>query len=249
MIIIPAIDIIDGKPVRLYQGDYSKKEVVADSVLDSAVRFENLGAEYLHLVDLDGAKAGHPVNQDLIVKTAASLHIPVEVGGGIRTMQDIEFYLNSGLDRVILGTSALRDPKLVKEAAARYGKRIAVGIDAKDGMVCVEGWEQSSEKNYIDFAGELEELGIGTIIFTDISRDGTMSGPNLEQLEKLAEACSLNIVASGGIRDLKNIEDLTDLDLYGAITGKAMYAGTLDLRKAIQTGKNGRNGSGKESGC
>ncbi len=237
MIILPAIDIIDGRPVRLYQGDYSKKEIVADSVMDTARSFEEQGAEFVHLVDLDGAKAGHPINRDLIIETAASLHIPVETGGGIRTLADIEDYLNSGIERVILGTSALRNPELVREAAAKYPARIAVGIDAKDGFVCVEGWEESSSVNYIDFARSLEDMGVRTVIFTDISRDGTLGGPNLQMLSELAKAVDMQIVASGGIHNLQDIRDLSRLNLYGAITGKAMYSGSLDLGEAIAAGK------------
>lgn len=237
MIILPAIDIIEGKPVRLYQGDYEKKEVVADSVLKTALRFQNEGAEYVHLVDLDGARAGRPVNQELILEAARTLEIPVEVGGGIRTMQDIERYLNGGISRVILGTSALKNPELVREAAARFPGRIAAGIDARDRKVCIEGWEQASGKDYIEFARELSDLGITNIIFTDISKDGTLAGPNLEQLAELAQAVGLDVTASGGIRDLQNIEDLATLGLYGAITGKAMYAGTLSLPEAIAAGK------------
>lgn len=236
MIIIPAIDIIDGKPVRLYQGDYSKKEVVASSVLDTAKTFEEDGAEFVHLVDLDGARAGKPVNQELIAKTAAALNIPVEVGGGIRTMKDIEDYLNAGIARVILGTSALRDPELLREAVLKYPEQIAVGIDAKNGKVCVEGWEESSETDYLDFARDLEKMGVKTVIFTDISRDGTLGGPNLEMLKNLKDAVNMNIVASGGIHTLEDIEALQALGLYGAITGKAIYAGTLDLKKAIEAG-------------
>lgn len=237
MIILPAIDIIDQKPVRLYQGDYSKKEVVAASVLDTAKAFEKEGAEFIHLVDLDGARAKRPVNDELIIKTANSLSVPVEVGGGIRTMENIDHYLSQGVERVILGTSALTDRELLQNAVNKYGKRIAVGIDAKDGKVCVEGWEQSSNTDYLDFAKDLEKMGVQTVIFTDISKDGTLQGPNLEMLKNLADAVNMKIIASGGIHKLKDIEDLASLDLYGAITGKAMYAGTLDLKKAIESGK------------
>ena len=237
MIILPAIDIINGQPVRLYKGEYSSSHQVASSVGEAAENFEKQGAEFVHMVDLDGAKAGCPVNQELILKTAGTLNIPVEVGGGIRTLEHIESYLNGGVSRVILGTSALKDPKLLKAAAQRYGDRIAVGVDCKDGKVCTSGWLEISDKDYLDFARELEQIGISTLIFTDISKDGTLEGPNLEMLKALSEACSLQVIASGGIKNLEHIGSLADLNLYGAITGKAMYAGTLDLQEAIARGK------------
>ena len=237
MIILPAIDIINGQPVRLYKGEYSSSHQVASSVGEAAESFEKQGAEFVHMVDLDGAKAGCPVNQELILKTAGTLNIPVEVGGGIRTLEHIESYLNGGVSRVILGTSALKDPELLKTAAQRYGDRIAVGVDCKDGKVCTSGWLEISDKDYLDFARELEQIGISTLIFTDISKDGTLEGPNLEMLKALSEACSLQVIASGGIKNLEHIGSLADLNLYGAITGKAMYAGTLDLQEAIARGK------------
>ncbi|MDO4465787.1 MAG: 1-(5-phosphoribosyl)-5-[(5-phosphoribosylamino)methylideneamino]imidazole-4-carboxamide isomerase [Bacillota bacterium] len=233
MIIIPAIDIIDGKPVRLYQGDYGKKEVVGQSVMDIAQTFEQLGADYLHLVDLDGAKSGTKDNAKLIIDVARALSIPVEVGGGIRSMEDIDFYLQAGLSRVILGTVALENKALLKEALAKYGEKIAVGIDCKNGYVCGSGWLTDSNSYYIDFAKEMEQLGVQTIIFTDISKDGTLAGPNLEMLRNLKESVTINITASGGIKDISHIEQLKNLDVYGAITGKAMYAKTLDLKEAI----------------
>lgn len=237
MIILPAIDIIDGKPVRLVQGDYSRKEVVASSVEETARSFEEAGAEFVHLVDLDGAKAGKSQNRDLIVSTAKSLSIPVEVGGGIRTMETIADYLENGVARVILGTSALQDPALLQEAVEEYGERIALGLDCRDGKVSVSGWLQDSDQDYLSFAKAMEKAGVKTLIFTDISRDGTLGGPNLEMLKALRSAVNVQIIASGGIRDLSHIEDLAALDLYGAITGKAMYAGTLDLKEAIERGR------------
>lgn len=237
MIILPAIDIIDGKPVRLYQGDYAKKEVVASSVLETARSFEEAGAEFVHLVDLDGARSGSGQNRDLIVQTAQSLSVPVEVGGGIRTMETIRDYLENGVERVILGTAALENPALLEEALQAYGERIAVGLDCRDGRVSVSGWLNDSDADYLEFAEKMEKMGVRTIIFTDISRDGTLSGPNLEMLKALQKRVGLQIIASGGIKDLEHINQLADLDLYGAITGKAMYAGTLDLVQAIERGK------------
>lgn len=237
MIIIPAIDIIDGKPVRLYQGDYNKKEIVAEDILETAKKFESLGAEYIHLVDLDGAKKGELVNGEVIIKVANSVNVPVEVGGGIRTFETIKYLIDNGVSRVILGTSAMEDEELVKKAIAAYKEKIAVGIDCKDGYACGRGWLEKSSLYYIDFAKKLKELGVETVIVTDISKDGTLEGPNVEMLKKLKDEVDINITASGGIRDIKNIKDLNDMDIYGAITGKAIYAETLSLEDAIKLSK------------
>lgn len=233
MIILPAIDIIDRKPVRLYQGDYAQKEIVGSSVMELAKNFEQSGAEYIHLVDLDGAKEGKRVNHEIILETAHALDVSVEVGGGIRTMAQIESYLENGIDRVILGTSAMEDPQLLQDALRRYGERIAVGIDCRDGLVYGRGWLEASELHYITFAKQLEEMGVQTVIVTDISKDGTLSGPNTDMLAALKEQSGMRIIASGGIRSIKDIAALKQLGLYGAITGKAMYHGTLDLKAAI----------------
>ena len=237
MIIIPAIDIIDGKPVRLYQGDYNKKEIVAEDILETAKKFESLGAEYIHLVDLDGAKKGELVNGEVIIKVANSVNVPVEVGGGIRTFETIKYLIDNGVSRVILGTSAMEDEELVKKAIAAYKDKIAVGIDCKDGYACGRGWLEKSSLYYIDFAKKLKELGVETVIVTDISKDGTLEGPNVEMLKKLKDEVDINITASGGIKDIKNIKDLNDMDIYGAITGKAIYAETLSLEDAIKLSK------------
>lgn len=233
MIILPAIDILDQQPVRLYQGDYEQKECVGDSIGDIAKAFEQQGARYVHMVDLNGAKEGKKINQDIIVKTAQSLQIPVEVGGGIRSMEDVRFYLEHGIARVILGTAAIENPEFLREALAQYKEKIAVGIDCKNDMVCGHGWLQESELQYIDFAIQMEAMGVKTIIVTDISRDGTMTGPNTGMLAELKKTVSIDIIASGGIRDITHIEALKQLDIYGAITGKAMYAETLSLSQAI----------------
>ena len=233
MIILPAIDIIDRKPVRLYQGDYAQKEIVGASVMELAKNFEQSGAEYIHLVDLDGAKEGKRVNHEIILETAHALDVSVEVGGGIRTMAQIESYLENGIDRVILGTSAMEDPQLLQDALRRYGERIAVGIDCRDGLVYGRGWLEASELHYITFAKQLEEMGVQTVIVTDISKDGTLSGPNTDMLAALKEQSGMRIIASGGIRSIEDIAALKQLGLYGAITGKAMYHGTLDLKAAI----------------
>lgn len=233
MIILPAIDILDQKPVRLYQGDYTKSECVGESILDIAKMFEKEGASYVHMVDLNGAKEGHKVNQQIIEEVANALSIPVEVGGGIRNMNDVREYLSHGVSRVILGTAAIEDQDFLKEAVQTYKEKIAVGIDCKDGYVCGRGWLAESQLHYLAFAKQMESLGVETIIVTDISKDGTMMGPNIEMLKELKEAVSIHIIASGGIKDITHIRQLKELDLYGAITGKAMYAGTLNLKEAI----------------
>lgn len=237
MIILPAIDMIDGQPVRLVQGRFEDKTVVADDILTTAEKFESLGAEWLHMVDLDGAKAGKRMNQDVVKKTAQTLSIPLEIGGGIRTMGDVSDYIENGVSRVILGTSAIEDQSFVKEAVRRYGEKIAVGIDCKDGYACGRGWLSVSKITLTDLARQMEDIGVQTVIVTDISKDGTLNGPNLEMLAKLKMAVNMNIIASGGIRDIENIKSLRKLGIYGAITGKAVYAGTLDLKEAIEVAK------------
>lgn len=237
MIILPAIDIIDGKPVRLYQGDYNKKEIVAEDILETAKSFQDAGAEYIHLVDLDGAKSGELINKEVIVKVAKTLDIPVEIGGGIRSFETIKYYIDNGISRVILGTSAMEDEELLIKAVEAFGDKIAVGIDCKDGYAYGRGWLEGSSLYYIDFAKKLEKIGVKNVIVTDISKDGTLEGPNVEMLKKLSEEVNMDITASGGIRDIQNIRDLNDLGLYGAITGKAIYANTLSLEEAIKLTK------------
>ncbi|AGX44096.1 1-(5-phosphoribosyl)-5-[(5-phosphoribosylamino)methylideneamino]imidazole-4-carboxamide isomerase [Clostridium saccharobutylicum] len=234
MIILPAIDIMDGKPVRLYQGDYDKKEIVAEDIFETAKSFERAGAKYLHLVDLDGAKNGSNQNHELVIKIAGMLNIPVELGGGIRSFETIKYLLDNGVSRVILGTIAIEDEELLTKAIEAYGEKVAVGIDCKDGKVYGRGWLAGSNLDYIDFARKMEKLGVKNIIVTDISKDGTLEGPNVEMLRKLKETVKIDITASGGIRDIENIKDLLEINLYGAITGKAIYAGTLSLEEAIK---------------
>ena len=234
MIILPAIDIIDGKPVRLYQGDYSKKEIVADDIFETAKSFEEAGAEYVHLVDLDGAKEGSNKNHELVINLAKTLNIPVELGGGIRNFETISYLLDNGVSRVILGTVAIEDEELLKKAVNTYKEKIAVGIDCKDGKLCGRGWLENSELDYIDFAKKMESIGVKNIIVTDISKDGTLMGPNLEMLKKLKESVNIDITASGGISNIDDIKELNKIGLYGAITGKAIYAKTLSLEEAIK---------------
>lgn len=238
MIIIPAIDIMNQQPVRLYQGDYTKKEVVGESISALAEHFEQEGAKYLHLVDLDGAKEGKLVNQQIICKTARALSIPVEVGGGIRNMETAAYYLEHGVSRIILGTAAIENEAFLKEALSRYQDKIAVGLDCKNGFVCTRGWLNDSQIDYLSFAKHLETIGVQTIIFTDIATDGTLEGPNVKMLKQLSEHVSMNIIASGGIKDLEHVKSLKALSLYGAITGKAMYAQTLRLKDALRLCEN-----------
>lgn len=237
MIILPAVDIMGGKPVRLYKGDFSTAGQVAENALDTAKEFESTGAEWIHMVDLDGSLQKKRVNTDIFLSVAENTSLKVELGGGIRTMQDIEFYLSGGISRVILGSVALKDPQLVKEAAGEFGNKIAVGIDAKNGYAAAEGWTQTSDIYFTELAKKMEQFGVETIIFTDISKDGTLSGPNLAQLEEIDHAVSCNIIASGGITNIEDIKALKSLSLYGAICGKSIYSGTLDLKEALEVCK------------
>lgn len=234
MIIFPAIDIIGGKPVRLFKGDFSTAEQVADDVLETANGFVKAGCDWVHMVDLDGSLKKERVNSQTFVDVAAQTTLKVEIGGGIRTMNDIDFYANNGISRVILGSVALKNPELVREAVKAFGNLIAVGIDAKGGFVATEGWTEGSDTFYIDLAKQMEDMGVKTIIYTDISKDGTLSGPNIEQLTALNEAVSCNITASGGVTNIDDIIALKGKNLYGAICGKSIYKGTLDLKRAVE---------------
>ena len=237
MLILPAIDIKDGKCVRLYKGDYSTALVVANDAFETAKGFESAGAGFIHMVDLDGAKDGLKINNELITEVAKSVTVPVEVGGGIRDMKSIEYYLENGVARTILGSAALKNPAFVKEAVKEFGEKIAVGIDAKNKMVSTDGWLNTSDVNFLDFAKKMEDIGVKYIIYTDISRDGTLEGPNVEELVSINEAVSCDIIASGGIKNIDNIKELARNRLYGAICGKSIYSGTLDLTEAVKTAK------------
>lgn len=239
MVILPAVDIMDGKPVRLYKGDFSTAHQVAEGALKTALDFEKAGAEWIHMVDLDGSLMKKRVNEKIFLSVAENTALKVEVGGGIRTMQDIDFYISSGISRVILGSVALKDPELVKKAVNAYGDKIAVGIDAKNGYAAAEGWTQTSDIYFTDFAKKMEQCGVKTIIYTDISKDGTLSGPNLEQLDEINSAVSCDIIASGGVTDIDDIKALKSLGLYGAICGKSIYSGSLDLKQALEVCKDG----------
>ena len=233
MIILPAIDIKDGKCVRLVKGDYATAHQVAESPYDTAAAFRAAGAAWIHMVDLDGAKEGQPVNTEIFERVAKESGLKVEVGGGIRHMKTIEQFLEKGISRVILGSVAVKNPDLVKEAVKEFGEKIAVGIDAKNGMVATEGWLEKSDVTYTDLALAMEDAGVRTIIYTDISRDGTLTGVNTEQLGNLNRTVSCNIIASGGVSSIVDIENCIDLNLYGCICGKAVYTGALNLMEAI----------------
>lgn len=236
MIIFPAMDLRDGKCVRLYQGKFDALEVVGENPIEVAMSFKKAGAEYIHMVDLDGALNGTIKNIEIILKVIKEVNIPVELGGGIRDIKTVDALIEAGVSRVILGTAALKDKKFVAEAAEKYGDKIAVGIDAKDEKVAVNGWTNISDVNYIDFAKEIEAIGVKTIIFTDISKDGTLMGPNLVQLQKINDSVSCNIIASGGIKELEDLRIINKMRLYGTIVGKAIYSGNVDLKEAIAAG-------------
>lgn len=237
MIILPAIDIKDGNCVRLFKGDFSTVEKVAGDYLETAKSFENAGASWIHMVDLDGAKEGRPVNTKIYTDVAEKTGLKVELGGGIRSLETIQEYLNMGITRVILGSVALKNPKLVSDAVEKFGsEKIVVGIDAVKGMVATEGWLETSNVNYIELADKMISVGVKYFIFTDISKDGTLSGVNTEQLKALADATKgrADIVASGGVHTMADIIACKEMGLYGTICGKSIYKGTLNLREAIE---------------
>lgn len=234
MILLPAIDILGGECVRLYKGEYGTARRVASDALETVKRFEKSGAAFIHTVDLDGAKVGARTNAELFVRLAAATDVPIELGGGIRDMQTVEYYLNHGIARVILGSAALRDKDFCRRAVDAYGEKIAVGIDAKNGKVSAQGWTETSDVDYLEFAEEMQAIGVKNIIFTDISKDGTLAGPNLEMLAALKNAVNMDITASGGVKDLDDIRALMNMNLYGAIAGRSLYDGTLDLDEAVK---------------
>lgn len=236
MIIFPAIDLRDGKCVRLLRGDFAKETVYSSNPEDVALRWVREGAEYLHVVDLDGALAGKPQNTEVIKKILSSVQIPIEVGGGIRTLETIKNTLELGVKRVILGSVAVQNRSLVKEACQRYRDRIVVGIDAKDGITVIDGWGVSGGIPAVELAKELASFGLKTIIYTDISRDGTLSGVNIEATSKLAIESGVDIIASGGVKSLEDIHALKKREvdgIVGVIAGKSIYEGTLSLSEAI----------------
>ena len=237
MIFFPAIDLKDGQCVRLFQGDMDQVTVFGDDPAGQAKGFADAGAKWLHVVDLNGAFSGRPVNEDAVSGILDRIDIPVQLGGGIRDMQTIDFWLDRGVRRVILGTVAVRDPDLVKQACKRHPDRVVVGIDARDGMVAVEGWTELSEITGLELAKEFEDCGGAAIIYTDIARDGAMDGPNIEATVGLANAVSVPVIASGGLSSLEDLEALkaagTGL-LEGVISGRALYDGRIDLAAAVE---------------
>jgi len=237
MILFPAIDIRGGKCVRLTEGRFDQETIFADNPMDMAVRWVSEGAEYLHLVDLDGALAGKPVNLEVIAAITKNINIPVQLGGGIRTLDTIAQILEVGVERVILGSIAVKQPELVAAACEKYGDRIVVGIDARDGIVAVEGWGITGGVGAEELAKKMAEVGVERIIYTDISRDGTLSGVNVPATVALAKAAGISVIASGGVRDLVDIEAIKKAaidGIEGVIVGKAIYTGSLHLTDAIR---------------
>lgn len=239
MVILPAIDIKDGNCVRLFKGDYATVQKVAESYMDTARSFEAAGSEWIHMVDLDGAKDATQQNKEIFLDVAKNTGLKVEVGGGIRTLDTVEMYLSGGISRVIIGSAAVKDPQLVKDAVKEYGDRIAVGIDAKNGYVATEGWLETSDVYFTQLAQAMSDIGVKYIIFTDISKDGTLSGVNAQQLKEINECCSANIIASGGVHTIEDIRICKELGLYGTICGKSIYSGSLDLVEAVQLANKG----------
>lgn len=237
MYIFPAIDLVGGKAVRLYKGDYNEMTVYSGDPPAVAKAFEAAGAAFIHLVDLEGARDGGTPNMDTIRRILGETSLFVEVGGGIRSMDTIEAYISAGVSRVILGTAAVKNEALVAGAVARYGDKIAVGIDVKDGYVAIKGWTEKSAYTCSQFFEKMESLGVKTIICTDISRDGAMKGTNRELYRALSERFSADIIASGGVSDIGDVKALREIGLYGAIIGKAWYTGAIDLREAIEVAK------------
>jgi phosphoribosylformimino-5-aminoimidazole carboxamide ribotide isomerase len=237
MIIYPAIDIKDGRCVRLVQGKFNDVTVYSDHPVDMAIKFEQMGAQYLHVVDLDGARLGQPQNIAVASEMAVRLGIPIQLGGGIRTIETMEIILCKGIERIILGTSAVNDQELVKKAVRSFGNNLAVAIDAKDGLVAIEGWAKTSSFTAVGFARKMEELGAKVIIYTDISRDGMLKGPNLKAMEEMVKAVKIDVIASGGVTNIQDIKNLKEIGVSGAIVGKALYTGDVDLKEAIEIAK------------
>ena len=234
MKIFPAIDLYDKKAVRLFKGDYNQMTIYSTDPLSVAKEFERLGAKNIHLVDLQGAKSGIPENIDVIELIAKNTNLFIEVGGGIRNMQTIQKYISYGANRVILGTSAVTDEEFLDTALKTFGDKIAVGADVKDGYIAIKGWLENSAYTVDDFFAKMEQKGVKTVICTDISKDGAMKGTNLELYKRLKIRYGINIIASGGVSSIEDIQNLTNNDIYGAIIGKAYYVGAINLKEAIE---------------
>ncbi|MBE6575187.1 MAG: 1-(5-phosphoribosyl)-5-[(5-phosphoribosylamino)methylideneamino]imidazole-4-carboxamide isomerase [Ruminococcaceae bacterium] len=237
MYILPAIDLYDGCAVRLLRGDYAQMTTYSDDPAAVAKRFAAAGAEWLHLVDLEGAKSGGTPNADTVSAIASAGQLKIEIGGGVRSVEVIERYLSLGVSRVILGTAAITEPALLESAAKAYGAQLAVGVDLRDGKVAIRGWTETSAMEGMDFIARLEQLGIGTVIVTDISRDGAMRGTNLDLYRSLKEKFSLSVIASGGVSSLSDVRALGQIGVYGAILGRALYTGDLVLEEALAAAK------------
>ncbi len=237
MIIFPAIDLYDKKAVRLLKGDYENMTVYSENPVEIAKDFEKKGATAIHLVDLEGAKDGTTPNIDVIEKIVKECNLFCEIGGGIRSMEVIEKYINIGVNRVILGTAAVTDEEFLKNALKTYGDKIAVGVDIKDGFVAIKGWKEKSDYSFMDFCEKMEKMGVPCIICTDISKDGAMQGTNHALYKMLSEKLNVSITASGGVSDIEDVKKLRALNIYGAIIGKAYYLGAIDLKEAIEVAK------------
>lgn len=237
MRIYPAIDIKDGQCVRLLRGSFDNVTVYGNDPAEMAKKWQAEGGEFIHVVDLDGALKGHGVNAEAIKKICESVSVPVQTGGGIRTMEDIEAKLACGINRVIIGTKAVSDSEFVRRAVEKYGDKIVIGIDAKDGMVAIEGWEKTSEWKAVDFAKKMEEIGVKTIVYTDIATDGTLQGPNVQAMKEMADSVDVDIIASGGVGSIEHIKALLPTGVEGVIVGRALYTDSVDLKEAIAAAK------------
>ena len=237
MLILPAIDLYDKKAVRLYKGDYDNMTVYSDNPFEVAYKFQECGATFIHLVDLEGAKLGTTPNLDIVKKIVENTNLDVEIGGGIRDDETVQKYLDIGVRRVILGTAAVTDDSFLRSCVEKYKDRVAVGVDLKDGYVAIKGWTEKSQLTADEFFSHLSEIGVKTVICTDISKDGAMKGTNRELYKELSGKYSMDIVASGGVSDLEDIKALKEMKLYGAIVGKAYYVGAIDLKEAIEVAK------------
>ena len=237
MVIYPAIDLYEGKAVRLFKGDYAQMTVYNDDPVAVALDFKAAGAACIHLVDLEGAKSGQTPNLATVCAIKEATGLFCEIGGGVRSMDVVKAYLEAGVDRVILGTAAVTDEAFLKAAVAAYGEKIAVGIDIRDGCVAIKGWTEKSREKAMDFCGKMEQMGVRTIICTDISRDGAMQGTNHELYRELSERFDLNIIASGGVSSIDDVRKLAAMNIHGAIIGKAYYTGAIDLKEAIEVAK------------
>lgn len=237
MIIFPAIDLYDGKAVRLYKGDYKNMTVYSDDPLAVARDFEAAGATHVHMVDLEGAKDGTTPNLDIVTRVARETSLFVEIGGGIRSMETVKKYADAGVRRVILGTAAVNDPDFLRAAVAEYGELISVGADVKDGYIAIKGWLEQSNVTLDEFVSQMQSIGVRHMICTDISRDGAMRGTNLELYRQLSAKYSMDITASGGVSTLEDVRALREMELYGAIIGKAYYTGDIKLGEALEVAK------------